>query len=105
MSNAEVKVIIDRCLKELPKPIPQIITPNGDVANEFWNIDDVDYFTKSTLIIFNRWGTVVYQEAPYLNQWKGQNENGDDLPDGTYYYSLDLGNDKPPYKGYIVITR
>jgi gliding motility-associated-like protein len=105
VSNAEVKVIIDRCLKELPKPIPQIITPNGDVANEFWNIDDVDYFTKSTLIIFNRWGTVVYQEAPYLNQWKGQNENGDDLPDGTYYYSLDLGNGKPPYKGYIVITR
>ena len=105
VSDAEVKVIIDRCLKELPKPIPQIITPNGDVANEFWSIEDVDYFTKSSLIIFNRWGSLVYKEAPYMNQWKGQNENGDDLPDGTYYYSLDLGNGKPPYKGYIVITR
>lgn len=105
VSTADVKVIIDRCLKELPRPIPQIITPNGDVANDFWNIDDVDYFTKSTLVIFNRWGSVVYKEAPYLNKWKGQNENGDDLPDGTYYYSLDLGNGNSPYKGYIVITR
>ena len=105
VSTADVKVIIDRCLKELPRPIPQIITPNGDVANDFWNIDDVDYFTKSTLVIFNRWGSVVYKEAPYLNKWKGQNENGDDLPDGTYYYSLDLGNGKSPYKGYIVVTR
>ena len=104
-TTAEVEVMIDKCLKELPSKIPQIFTPNGDNANEAFSITDIDYFTKSSLIVFNRWGNIVYQSAPYLNTWKGQNENGDDLPDGTYYYSLDIGNGHPPYKGFVVITR
>ncbi len=101
----EVEVIIDRCLKELPTKVPQIFTPNGDNANDAFTIIDVDYFTKSSLIVFNRWGNIVHQSAPYLNTWKGQNENGDELPDGTYYYSLDIGNGHDPYKGFVVITR
>ncbi len=101
----EIEVIIDRCLKELPTKIPQIYTPNGDNANDAFTITDVDYFTKSSLIVFNRWGNIIYQAAPYLNTWDGKNEHGDELPDGTYYYSLDLGNGNDPYKGFVVITR
>lgn len=101
----EIEVLIDRCLKELQTKIPQIFTPNGDNANDAFTIIDIDYFTKSNLIVFNRWGNIVYQAAPYVNSWDGKNENGDELPDGTYYYSLDLGNGHEPYKGFVVITR
>lgn len=101
----EIEVVIDRCLKELPTKIPQIYTPNGDNANDAFTITDVDYFTKSNLVVFNRWGNIVFQAAPYLNTWEGKNENGDELPDGTYYYSLDLGNGHEPYKGFVVLTR
>ena len=101
----EIEVVVDRCLKELQTKIPQIFTPNGDNANDAFTIIDIDYFTKSNLIVFNRWGNIVYQAAPYVNSWDGKNENGDELPDGTYYYSLDLGNGHEPYKGFVVITR
>ncbi len=101
----EIEVIIDRCLKELPTKIPQIFTPNGDNANDLFTITDVDYFTKSNLVVFNRWGNIIYQAAPYVNTWDGKNENGDELPDGTYFYALDLGNGHEPYKGFVVITR
>lgn len=104
-ASDEIKITIDRCLKELPFEIPQIITPNLDNANDFWNLIDVDYFTNSSLVIFNRWGNVVYEASPYLNTFIGENTHGDKLPDGTYFYSLDLGNGHEPYKGYIVITR
>ena len=101
----EIKVLIDRCLKELPSKIPQIYSPNGDEANEVWELTDIDYFTKSKLLVFNRWGSIVYEIGPYLNTWNGKNNSGDDLPDGTYYYVLDLGNGHELYKGFVVITR
>ena len=101
----EIEVIIDRCLKELPTKIPQIFTPNGDNANDLFTITDVDYFTKSNLVVFNRWGNIIYKAVPYVNTWDGKNENGDELPDGTYFYALDLGNGHDSYKGYVVITR
>jgi hypothetical protein len=31
--------------------------------------------------------------------------NGEDFPNGTYYYILDLGNEIPIYKGSILISR
>lgn len=101
----EIQVIIDRCLKELPTKVPQIFTPNGDNANDAFIVIDVDYFTNSSLVVFNRWGNIVFRASPYLNTWDGKNENGDELPDGTYYYSLDIGNGHEPYKGFVVITR
>ncbi len=101
----EIEVIIDKCLKDLPDKVPQVFTPNTDGTNDVFTIVDVDYFPKNSLIIFNRWGNIVYQASPYNNTWDGKNENGDDLPDGTYYYSLDIGNGHEPYKGFVVITR
>jgi flagellar hook assembly protein FlgD len=40
-----------------------------------------------------------------LNDWKGVNTKGENLPDGVYYYVLDLKNGKKPYIGFIVINR
>lgn len=104
-ATSDITITIDRCLKELPFKIPQIYSPNSDGANDVWELIDVDYFKKSSLQIFNRWGEIVYETAPYLNQWNGINSGGDDLPDGTYYYVLDLGNGHDLYKGFVVITR
>ncbi|MCK4920052.1 MAG: gliding motility-associated C-terminal domain-containing protein, partial [Bacteroidales bacterium] len=100
-----VEIIVDLCLEELPFSIPQIITPNGDGANDNWQIENIDYFTESSLVIYNRWWNKVYEANPYLNDWQGQSLRDADLPDGTYYYILDIGNGLLPYKGYVIIHR
>ena len=37
--------------------------------------------------VFNRWGQVVFEtNDPHLN-WNGTNLKGEDLAEGTYYYT------------------
>jgi gliding motility-associated-like protein len=91
--------------------IQNVITPNGDGKNDIFRIDAIEFqpqrFKDAELIIFNRWGDVVYRSAkPYANDWTGTSSNGADLPEGTYYYLLDLnvaGGDS--YRGDITILR
>ncbi|MFK7983833.1 MAG: gliding motility-associated C-terminal domain-containing protein [Saprospiraceae bacterium] len=90
--------------------IPRLITPNGDGLNEQFIFDDLannpTLFEKNEIIIFNRWGDVVFQAKPYQNDWYGQNNTGGVLPQGTYYYmfKLDL-NEGKVIKADITIVR
>ena len=75
--------------------VPNGITPNGDGINDELIFDILlnnppDEFPDNEIIIFNRWGDIVYQARPYSNDWRGTNKNGKDLPQGTYYYILRL---------------
>lgn len=91
--------------------IPNTITPNGDGKNDVFRIDAIDYqpeqFKDAELVIFNRWGDVVYKSGkPYANNWSGTNQNGSDLPEGTYYYLIDLNLPSGiSYRGDITILR
>ncbi len=100
-----VVVTLDRCLDDLTDPVPQIITPNGDGINDFWVVENVDYFEKNRVEIFNRWGNLVFKTSPYNNTWDGKNIKGVDLPDGTYFYILDIGNGVATRTGFIIIHR
>ncbi len=74
--------------------VPNGITPNGDGVNDALVFDLIlanpDEFPDNEIIIFNRWGDVVFQAKPYNNDWEGTNQNGKDLPAATYYYVLRL---------------
>lgn len=100
-----VRISIDLCLEELPDGIPNGLTPNGDGTNDSWDIPYIWYFENNSVKIYNRWSNSVYDAAPYKGDWEGTNRNGNPLPDGTYFYVLDLGNGKQPYTGFIVIHR
>ncbi len=67
--------------------IPSGITPNGDGNNDFWYIRWLYKYPDNEVIIVNRWEDIVYQSEPYNNDWYGT-YNGQDLPEGTYYYIL-----------------
>ncbi len=74
---------------------PNAITPNGDGLNDELVFDVLvkntpAAFPDNELIIFNRWGDIVYKAKPYFNDWKGTNNAGLELPHGTYYYILRL---------------
>lgn len=90
--------------------IPEGFSPNGDGINDLFVIRGINRFPNNTFDIFNRWGDKIFEEASYKNTWngtasKGIRVGGDELPVGTYFYILDLGDGTPVYKGTIYLNR
>jgi gliding motility-associated-like protein len=77
------------------------ISVNNDGKNDTF---DLSGFNVKKLTIFNRYGLKVYDKNDYTNEWGGQSNTGDELPDGTYYYVIarDNGQNK---SGWIYINR
>ncbi len=75
--------------------ISQGLSPNGDGFNDTLDLTFLNDRTGiNKLQIFNRLGTLVFEQNSYINQWHGQTNDGDELPTGTYFYVIDLaGND------------
>lgn len=90
--------------------VPELITPNGDNQNDFFEIKGLGKFTNNSLQIFNRWGNMVYSAAPYLNNWNGMpNAAGKTgsgrLPSGTYFFLLELGDEaNTQFKGFVQVV-
>jgi len=86
--------------------IPNAFSPNGDGLNETWFIPDINQFENNSLTIVDRWGNVIYEAKPYHNDWDGRRNNGSKLPEGTYYYLLQLDPDQDLVrKGAVTIIR
>jgi gliding motility-associated-like protein len=81
--------------------VPKGISPNGDGMNDTF---DLTTFGVKRLEIFNRYGIKVYSRTDYTNQWFGQTDRGDELPDGTYYYAIELSTGENQ-TGWIYINR
>lgn len=94
--------------------IPNVFTPNGDDMNQKFKIameegegnynTDLllsEYYNSSKLVVFNRWGIVVFESDDYQNDWEGG-----DLPDGVYYYVLKCYGQRSNdvYKGAVSIV-
>ncbi|MEO1258225.1 MAG: gliding motility-associated C-terminal domain-containing protein [Bacteroidota bacterium] len=80
------------------------ISPNGDGFNDSFRIRGLQNFPGNRLYIYNRWGNLVYEAVDYQSDWFGT-WGGKDLPDGTYFYILDLGDGDKPLNGYVQIRR
>ena len=93
--------------------INYIVSPNGDGDNDFLDIAGLQFVERYTLQIFNRWGVLVFQEVDYKNDWdgdvsEGNSLSGEELPDGTYFYVLDIlkkDGSKKLVNGYIELRR
>ena len=69
--------------------LPSAYSPNGDGFNDGYFIRGIDRFPENVITVYNRWGNEVFHKENYKNtQWYGQNKNGDDLPEGTYFVVL-----------------
>jgi len=90
--------------------IPDGFSPNGDGINDLFVIRGINYFPDNEFIIFNRWGNKVFEASSYQNTWDGRSTRGlrvggDELPIGTYFYLLDLGDGSDIIKGTIYLNR
>ncbi|MBO4804985.1 MAG: gliding motility-associated C-terminal domain-containing protein, partial [Paludibacteraceae bacterium] len=82
-----------------------LLSPNGDGKNEFFVIEEIGNFPRNELVVFNQWGSIVYQKKNYDNSWSGRSNSNRTLqtgllPMGTYFYVL-LSEGKKVYSGYI----
>jgi gliding motility-associated-like protein len=89
--------------------IPEGFSPNGDGINDTFVIQNVPAGEKVQLQVFNRWGTLVYAKDEYQNDWTGEPNQGislgkGGLPDGTYYYVVNL-SDGRKFVRYMTIAR
>jgi gliding motility-associated-like protein len=71
---------------ELDFDFPNVITPNSDSTNDFFVINNLQENTE--IIIFNRWGNIVFSSTNYQNNWDGKDNSGKALVDGVYTYKF-----------------
>ena len=81
-----------------------LFTPNGDGKNDTWIIDDLSNYSSCTVQIYNRWGVLVYSAEGYANDWKGTYQ-GNALPEGGYFYSVDCSEEGVSGTGSITLLR
>ena len=82
------------------------VSPNRDGENDFFFISGIEEFPENRLQIFNRWGERVYDVLGYNNDWDGTWKGNLELPDGAYFYILELNDDtNRVFRGYLEIHR
>jgi gliding motility-associated-like protein/uncharacterized repeat protein (TIGR01451 family) len=92
--------------------IPGGLTPGVDGFNDLWVINGLIRFPNNVVQIYNRWGTLVYEAAPYQNDWDGTPNRGrmisdssGRLPAGTYFYVIVLEPGGKALSGYIYLAK
>ncbi|UOK42307.1 MULTISPECIES: choice-of-anchor J domain-containing protein [Flavobacterium] len=101
--NKEGSSAIVKLQYEGPCPnIPRGISPNDDGDNDTFVLRDLGV---KKVAIFNRYGVEVYSYGEgYEDQWYGQSNDGEKLPDGTYFYSIQKA-DNTTVTGWVYINR
>jgi gliding motility-associated-like protein len=100
------KVILLEESTENELVFPNIFTPNKDGVNDYFIIGDTCYKEKH-IFIYNRWEMLLFESHDINFNWDGT-FNGKDVPDGTYYYLVELITNQNKiinHKGYVQISR
>ncbi|GAB5554991.1 MAG: hypothetical protein Sapg2KO_45820 [Saprospiraceae bacterium] len=88
--------------------VRSVISPDGDGLNDEFFINCIEEMSDNRLMIFNRIGQLVFEADNYENNWMGTTMNGDQLPEGAYYYVLeftDMDGNFVQSKGSITLLR
>jgi gliding motility-associated-like protein len=69
--------------------VPNVFTPNGDGANDFFELKEFQGLADFSIVIFNRWGNVVQEYNAANFQWDGRDKSGTELGEGVYFYRVE----------------
>ncbi|MDX1314113.1 MAG: gliding motility-associated C-terminal domain-containing protein, partial [Eudoraea sp.] len=81
-------------------------SPNGDGTNDVLRINCLEQYPNNSLEIYDRYGNQVFSIRGMTigNTWDGTRD-GEQVPEGTYFYILDLGDGSEVTKGWIQLIR
>lgn len=84
--------------------LPNVFTPNGDGDNDTYKVTVPGRVYECVdMTIYNRWGQVMFKSSGNNIQWDGYTTVGQEVPEGTYMYTLDINGKQ--YHGAISIFR
>jgi gliding motility-associated-like protein len=88
------------------------ITPNGDGTNDFLVFDNLEETGSNQLYIYNKFGQKVFEMSNYNNEFGGVSNINNavikrdiGLPEGIYYYIIDLIDENLQYQGFFFLDR
>lgn len=87
--------------------IPNVFTPNGDNANDFFKITSTGLKTLH-VSIFDRWGLKLYEWEGVNGYWDGKSKTGAAVPSGTYFFIYDysdLKDQSTSGKGFLSLLK
>lgn len=102
------------CVDNCPNfTLPNAFTPNGDGQNDLFTPYSYCFIKSIDLLVYNRWGELVFKTSDPDINWNGENLKGKELAAGTYFYTCKVieqrvsGDIPSPnvLKGYIDIIR
>jgi gliding motility-associated-like protein len=87
------------------------LSPNNDGLNDYWRLNGIEDYPSNRVRIFDRYNNLVYDIRNYDNEsnnWRGQANVGvvnGNLPEGSYFYIVEINDGKGPYSGFVVLKR
>ncbi len=88
--------------------IPNTFTPNGDGKNDFFSGKGVS-FKEYEMMIFDRWGNLVFYTDDINKQWDGMVNHSSDKPQQDIYVYIinttDIKKEKHSYQGIVTLIR
>lgn len=84
--------------------LTNVLTPNKDGMNDGYFIKGLDRYPSNHISVFDRWGKLVFEQDNYVNGvWKGVNQDGKQLNDGTYFVIFEVKTESITKKSWVSI--
>lgn len=107
------KLANDFCIDNCPIfELPNIFTPNGDKANDYFKAIRVRQIKEIDLHVYDRWGNLVYMTTDPYFKWDGTSIFSNvEVSEGTFFYICDVyeprvrGTVKRTLKGNVQVVR
>ena len=95
--NNECQTQVSQVVRVSDFFVPNVLTPNGDGKNDRF---EVVSSRPVSLQILDRNGALIYRSSTYKNDWRGSG-----LPEGVYFYEVELKEQQLRCKGWLHLLR
>lgn len=88
--------------------LPNVFTPNGDNANDYFIPSKAENVIANEISIYDRWGKIVYHSNEKLFIWDGLNQQNEESSEGNYFYvclTKNACDETIKHQGFITLMR
>jgi gliding motility-associated-like protein len=106
------KISFENLEKEILTLDNFIVSANGDGINDSFYVEELEQSPNNMVRVYDRYGLKVFEKANYINEFVGtSNINNfvisreDGLPEGVYFFTIDMLDLDLSYQGFLYLAR